>query len=516
MNFGTKSYLACSIAAVLGTGSANALTPASGAPQFTIYIGGGSAEPQPVQVAVCKLLTNVDSYTDAAGGAESGDYKVLYGSATAQIGTTGTTIPSGATVMVMYKFNGGSYVNGAIPQSNSGSNLTYPTNATSGTSGPLGTAAASTGLAAGSACSTTNNGAPTFSYTAGTTTSNLPDFGITDLEPAAFTGFNIPTTVTAVPSTSITTAHIYDLVEGVAVTQALYAVKTRWTSQEVAQILSGQITDWSLLSGDNGAPLANITGHTGNPVILIDRNVGSGTKAAGTSFFLNYPGLSGAGLAVEPESVSGLSGGATGCTATYTCYSPSASATFSTTFNGYQDIQDSSSAAVVADLGKANAAGQYAIAILSADNAPYANQVSGVNTYDFVKINGEAMDLSSGLDNINGSGTGAFSAYDNVITGAYGFFYQVAFNTRPGYLSGTTANVNFTAAMKTQLSADALAGAFSGSHFPTAAPGLVIDATNDTSSATTGVTIATRNGVSSGPLKLIKYGVTITQADDPL
>ena len=506
-SIGTKTYLACSIAALLGSGPAFANGPGT-APQHYLYTGGGSAEPQAVQAAVCSLLTNVDSYTDATGGAASGDFLILYGNASKNIGST---ITAGDSVIVYYGFKGGSYVNGAVPQAGStGSNLTYPafSQLSAGSAGLVG------GVTAGTACSA-GNGVPTYSYTAGTTTSNLPDFGITDLEATAFTGINIPTTQT--PVTVGVPDKAYDLVEGVAVTDALFKVKSRWTSAEVAQILEGAITDWSLLSGDNGAPLA--PAH--NAVILLDRNVGSGTKAAGTSFFLNYPGLTSAGLSNEPNSATGLSGvsGAnkTACKAAYACYVPYISttsfSTFSTTYTGYQDIQDTSSSAVVADLGKANAAGEYAIAILSADNSPYLHQVSGVNTYDFVKINGEAMDLSITGDDINGT---TKTAYDNVITGAYGFFYQVGFNTRTGFLGGSGDNVDLANAMKTALTADALAGAYSGVKFPLAAPGLVIDADIDTAKSTTGVTIATRAGTSSSPLKVTKFGVTITQANDPL
>jgi hypothetical protein len=511
-SFGTKSYLACSIAALLGTGTAVALPPSTTV-NHTIYIGGGSAEPQPVQAAVCQLLTNVDVYTDSATGANSGDYLVLFGSAKAAMGNP-VSIASGDSVMVIYGFKGGSYINGAIPQSGSGSNLTYPANSAI-TSAP----ATGTGQPLESGCSTaaTPDGAPTYSYTAGATVSALPDFGITDLEATAFSGINLPagTTVANIGAPD----SIYDLVEGVAVTANLYAAKSRWTSNEIAQILTGAITDWALLTGDSGAPLNNTVT---NAVTLLDRNVGSGTKAAGTSFFLNYPGGLSSGTAKEPQSATGLAvNSATKalCTSTYTCYVPFISTTsfssFSTSVTGYQDIQDTSSSAVVSDLMKAQAAGMYAIAILSADNSPYLHQVGSANTYDFVEINGEAMDLGTSTDNINGT---AHTSYDNVITGAYGFFYQVAFNTRSGFLATGTGSdqVDFSLAMKTALQSDTLAGANSGNNFPLSAPGIVIDADIDHSSSTKGVTIATRNKLSTAPLVITKFGVTITPANDPL
>src|SRR5271168_1532620 len=110
-NLMKTSYLACSIAVALGTSAAHAVVPTT-TPGLVVYSGGGSAEPQPIEAAFCRLFNNVDDYTDAAKGAVRGDYLVLYGTAIKAIGS----IPAGTNVLYFYKFNGGSYANGGIPQ----------------------------------------------------------------------------------------------------------------------------------------------------------------------------------------------------------------------------------------------------------------------------------------------------------------------------------------------------------------------------------------------------------------
>src|SRR5277367_1231938 len=123
MKMSTKaSYLACSIAAALGSNAAFAVGPGV-TPDFVFYYGGGSAEPQAVGAATCRLMSNVDLYSSTAGGKADTKYYILYGTTTA----TNGSVPSGKNVMVMYKFNGGSYTNGGQPQSPASVGLPYPT-----------------------------------------------------------------------------------------------------------------------------------------------------------------------------------------------------------------------------------------------------------------------------------------------------------------------------------------------------------------------------------------------------
>ena len=505
------SYLACSIAVALGTGVAHAVVPTT-TPGLVVYSGGGSAEPQPIETAFCRLFNNVDNYTDAAKGAVSSDYLVLYGTAINAIGS----IPAGTNVLYFYKFNGGCYPNGGIPQAGSQSaagtaqNLTFPTTAS------VLSASLLTPGTQGTVCTTAQKGLPTFGYTANVNNPQLPDFGITDVEVSLFSGLNNPTTspLVTVGSPSL----VYDLVEGVAVTNSLFTgvgpsgtlpgvnKKTNFTRAEVAGILSGNITDWHNVYADNGSPVAP----AGTGIILIDRNVGSGTKAGGTSYFLGFPGAGAA--AVTPNSVSNLAGDGNGAGGLNGAGYSGALQKVQTS----QDVLDSNSAAVVNDLTTANSAGLLAVAILSVDNPPALNQgTTGVNQFDFTKINGVAMDGGTSTDNINGTNG---SSYINVINGSYDFFYQVNFNQRSGFSTGAPANnVAFANGLKAALQSPTLAGVNLNVQFPLATNGIVIDG-DTVSSLATGVTVTSRGGSSpSAPKVVLKVsGSVITPGNDPL
>jgi hypothetical protein len=505
------SYLACSIAVALGTNAAHAVVPTT-TPGLVVYSGGGSAEPQPIETAFCRLFNNVDLYSDAQK-ATSGSYMVLYGTAINAIGS----IPAGTNVLYFYKFNGGSYPNGGIPQAGSQSaagtaqQLNFPT-----TASVLGTASLLTAGTQGTVCTAAQKGLPTYGYTPTLGNNQIPDFGVTDVEVSLFAGVNNPTTLPLVSVGSPALA--YDLVEGVAVTNSLFTgvgpsgaalsginKKTNFTRAEVAGILAGTITDWNDIYADNGSPVAP----AGSGIILIDRNVGSGTKAGGTSYFLGVPGLG--SLETQPNSVTNVAqtgngaGGVNGAG-----YGPALALTQTS-----QDVQATSSSADVADLISANNASLLAITILSVDNPPALNQSTGGNPYDFVKINGVAMDGNTATDNINGS-TG--SSYINVINGSYDFFYQVNFNERSGFSTGAPANnAAFAAGLKAAMQTPSLAGVNAKAQFPLATNGIVIDG-DTASSLATGVTVTSRSGNSASTPKVVLKvaGGTIVPGSDPL
>ena len=504
------SYLACSIAVALGTSAAHAVVPTT-APGLIVYSGGGSAEPQPIETAFCRLFNNVDDYSDLQKS-PSGSYLILYGTAINAIGS----IPAGTNVLYFYKFNGGSYANGGIPQAGSQSaagtaqQLNYPT-----TASVLGTASLLTAGTQGTVCTAAQKGLPTFGYTPTLGNNQIPDFGVTDVEVSLFASFNNPTTLPLVSVGSPSVA--YDLVEGVAVTNSLFTgvgptgatltginKKTNFTRAEVAGILSGTITDWHDVYADNGSPVAP----AGSGIILIDRNVGSGTKAGGTSYFLGFPGLG--SRALTPNSVSNAAGTGNGAGGVNGAgYGPTLQKVQTS-----QDVLDTSSAAVVSDLTTANNNSLLAIAILSVDNPPALNQSTGGNPYDFTKINGVAMDGNTSTDNINGA---MGSSYINVINGSYDFFYQVNFNERSGFSTGAPANnAAFAAGLKAAMQSPGLAGVNANAQFPLATNGIVIDG-DTASSLVPGVTVTSRSGDSASTPKVVLKlaGGTITPGNDP-
>jgi len=270
---------------------------------------------------------------------------------------------------------------------------------------------------------------------------------------------------------------VYDDVFGVVVTNALYAgttafphAKTSFTKEEVAGILSGAVQNWNQLFSDDGTQLP------GAPVWLLDRGSGAATKAVGNQYFLNYPAGIATGGFVPPRSVTSA-----GVNAGYTD-------TVLSLTTGYQDVKEGSNAAIVSDLQNANGHGDYAVAILNAEFAPALEQVGGVNQYSFVKIGGNGlasssgkqvpglgMDSGVGADDINGITS---TSYSNVVTGAYDFVYQNSFNTRAGFLSGSTPNAKWTAALKSLFQSESIAGAYAHLAFPGAVTGVLIDPAN--------------------------------------
>jgi hypothetical protein len=452
MNSSTRiSLVAAAVSTVLGT-SAHAL-PASAwnGPITTFYAGGGSAEVQAVYVAVSKLLTNVDVYTDGTGTAlhpQSLSYLIISGTATKAFGT----VASGSAVGFIYKYNGGSFPNGAVPEYTATA-LAYPTNA------QIATAAALALPTGGNAAQFPSSIYPDFKFAPGATTSVTPDWGITDEEPALF---NFPYNLNggaAVTLSGGTATPLYVAPFGVALTNSIYQFKHNFSKAEVAGILNGTVSDWSQLQADTGSTAGQALPAGG--IILLDRGSGSGTKAAGSTYFLDYPaGSFKIGGAITPESVVtspfNANGGYTGAlqlTATQ------------------QDIKEPSSAAEADDLVAANQAGLGAIAILGLEYPPaFEQHTSGTNDYWFVSINGAYPDAQTGTDNVN-SPTGGSTQYTNIINGKYDFAMQTSFNTA----GAVTTLSAFEAAVFANLNAASISGANTGLPFPQSTEGVLLD-----------------------------------------
>jgi hypothetical protein len=186
----------------------------------------------------------------------------------------------------------------------------------------------------------------------------------------------------------------------------------------------------------------------------------------------------------------------------------------------YQDVREASSGAIVTDLKAAQAAGQRAIAILGLEFPPALNQVSGANVYSFVKIDGVGVDTGTAGDNING-GHGGSSAtkYTNAVLGSYDFFFQNSFNTRAGFLAGTSDKAKFAQEVLTDLSKSTIAGANAGLAFPSAVPGILLDPIT-VGSQDPGVVLGSRFGNSSSVLLPVfdaaNLGAPINFGSDPL
>jgi hypothetical protein len=508
---GRNNLLAAAVATVLGTGAAHALGP-SATYNYTFYAAGGSAQEDAAYVAVSGLLqpSTMDVYTDTNTTVASGNYLIVtgttntVGSAALGVGTTPEN------VLFFYKFNGGSFPNGVAPQyyaaGTASSQLAYPQISSFATAVTTGAAAASP----------PNPNTPTYTFTAVDTNSQSPDWGLSDEEVSLFNYTNNLNGVAPLANitTNIATDGIYDDVFGVAITAALYNgttgfphPKTNFTKQEVQGILGGAVQNWNQLFADDGTQMPNL------PLWLLDRGSGSGSKAAGNQYFLNYPGAIDSGGALNPHSVT-----PSGVNAGYTD-------TVLNLSGGYQDVKEASNAAIVTDLSNANnnAANPYAVAILVTEFAPAYNQNGkGSNQYAFAKINGTGIDTGGATDNINGTTS---TSYTNVVTGAYDFVFQNSFNSRKNApLTSTAAGALWEAAVKTQLQKETLAGANAGVAFPKAVTGILIDP-GVAAAQDGGVIMWYRNKISTSPDQINFDATTvntvagkqvITYGSDPL
>ncbi|HXW74488.1 MAG TPA: hypothetical protein VEK10_06715 [Steroidobacteraceae bacterium] len=476
MNLKGKSLIAAAVAAALGSGAAVALPPTS-TPAFVLYAAGGSAQANAFSVAANTILSSPDSYSDSTSACtDSGSYRVWFGATTAAIGT----ITAGTNILLLYKFNGGSFVNGVNPQTAAGATLAYPQ-----TSAILST------LTTSQSC--TNAGAPKYFYSdSGQLTNNQqPDWGVSDVEVPLFQGINNPGTApSGTCATNVTNANcnggpaptvgaadgIYDNLFGIAVTHNVYTStshpKTNFSRAEMAGIIRGTISDWSQLYDDNGSQMA------AGGIIFLDRGPGSGTKASGNQYFLGYPG-SGSSAQLPHSATKGYTGTSLADSQTY------------------QDVNESSTTNVINDLINAFNDGLQAVAVLGLENPPALHQgTCGSNCYDFTKINGVAVDTQGASDNINGT---VATSYINVVTGAYDFFYQNSFNTRSGVIGGSTPGDLVAAQVEATMQAAGFVGANSSKSFPAAVNGTLQDA-DKLSAATKGGTLPTRNKVSPAPL----------------
>lgn len=503
MNSSKIGLVAAAVAAAMGSTSAFALSPSATATAINagdvVYTGGGSAQVNALLVALNSLFTSgtQDYFTDNTTGGNSANYLIISGSANATLAAA-LGVATGTNYVVEYRFSGGSFPNGGLP-------IAAPTTANAL---PFPTVTdLSAAVATGAAYPL-----PTFKYSSTYPNKQLTALGLTDTELPLF-NFTDNLNGTAALSFSLLNGlgtAIYDDVEGVAITSALAGVKSNFSRAEVEGILAGTITTWTQLYGDNGHPLTNPSGQTG--IYLLDRGSGSGTKAAGNAYFLEYPIATTSTIAgaASPRSVNAH---------TISNYTDTALVTSS----GYQDVKEASSGAIVADLQKANTAGQYAIAILATEFPPVDNQVTtGTNSYVFAKIDGLGIDTGydstttastiTGFfhDNINTPSKGndanghAFgTSYTNVINGSYDFFYQNSFNLPQSGPGATGLASAFASAIQTALSSPTLASANSGSSFPTSVAGVVLDPLTIGTPGTKGMTLYSRQANSAAPLQPI-------------
>lgn len=274
-------HVAAAIAAILGTAAgtgAEAAAPptlaqAAAAP-FQLYISGSSAASKAVlgalQVNLCGGAVNALS---VAGSPNTNFGAVSCAPASGVAGANGTNFYT-----VYYRFEGGS-VTGALPIANNDAVEQLDL-----TKSSFITCTGNTCTATVTGTSAANGTTDTFG---GAVSPHAVQLGILDVEPAALVGNNYPTIYSTTawgknnPSgvAALASGVLFDEVYGIYVnTGTTPGIKKplSLSTQMVQNLLTKQITDWSQVTDTSGAQVSS----TSIPVVIVNREVGSGSRAA--------------------------------------------------------------------------------------------------------------------------------------------------------------------------------------------------------------------------------------------
>jgi len=286
----TNTRLAAAIAAVLAAGTAGAAghplaTPAvANSPDVPLYIAGSSAAKNAVLAALeTGLCGGTYALYSSTGNTNFYAVSCTPSSSTGISGANGTNV-----FTIWYRDEGGS-VTGALPIV-SGSSINQ-LNLSNASGGPVNY----TVLVSGS--SATNGIDDSF----GPSTAVMKEpvqFGITDVEPGALTGDNYPSaykssvygTATASQLAGLGKTALFQQVFGIFVNTksggtftAAEQASLSLSKAAITNILQGNGTDWSLVSDTSGNPVT--TGLGNNPITIVNREQGSGSRTAASIYF---------------------------------------------------------------------------------------------------------------------------------------------------------------------------------------------------------------------------------------
>ncbi len=226
-----------------------------------ISISGASAVQKGFTGIIGNLFAGTPTYftnkSGAAPAVDSADYIGVFGTLAAGTGTW-----AGQTAIVLYRVSGGS-VYGVDPVARA-----TPITALNLTGASCGSVAGGLGTAA----------APHFC----TTTTKVPDAGVSDVAPALFKapinteGETAASSLTAIELASLKATPIYGLAFGLPVTSNVPAT-TKFTRSLVAAIMTGNVGTWDEVDGTTGE------------IVICRRTPGSGTQAVMNLWAGNFP-----------------------------------------------------------------------------------------------------------------------------------------------------------------------------------------------------------------------------------
>jgi ABC-type phosphate transport system substrate-binding protein len=262
----------------------------------SLYIAGSSAAQPSFATALANDLFDSGGETTiaapAVAGSANGNFKAYCGAAKAG---NGAGVATGAIVTVYYRGEGGSVV-GALPIAANKPikflNLNLP------------------------GCAVTNPSVVGLSANVGTTdgwtgcvTTHAVEMGVTDLEPGQFHTPNYPSaystavfgSATQAQLAALTQTPLFQQVFGLFVNTSginggASAQAIDLSRETAAAILSGNYADWSSVPTSSGGAVSS----TSQPITIVNREAGSGTRTGATIYFLGTNCVTFAGALSDP------------------------------------------------------------------------------------------------------------------------------------------------------------------------------------------------------------------------
>lgn len=350
----------------------------------TLFISGSSALQNGIgQIAQSLFVAGtLDVYFNgtAAGVASGANYRAYSGTVAAGVGIPATL--AGQNV-VIYETGAGGSINGVNPVA-------------------LRTAVASlslTGCVAATAITDAVTGAPLYSCP-NTVATTVPDAGISDVEPALFTGINLPAGAAALNAAQLATLTStvgIGQVMGVIATTNVPATSPIWnlSKGQVAGLMGGTVLDWNQID-PTVVPASK-------SIVVCRRQAGSGTQAAINASVFGAPCMQwplvpstyANSAGVVPGSNLPVAAGSTVVVENSSSGALAACMTAAVNGTGTQAISLASGAMVLA--GTAGSvvlsAGNYGIGVMGLDRPAKTGEL-----YQFVNINGVAPTLANAAD----------------------------------------------------------------------------------------------------------------------
>jgi ABC-type phosphate transport system substrate-binding protein len=343
--------IAAAVAVAIGGASAAHAAPATpaqcAAAADTLYVAGSSAAQPSFATALASDLFDANGETTISATGGNGNFKAYGGFAKAG---NGAGITAGNIVTVYYRGEGGSVV-GALPiVSNKPVKQLDLRTAACQVAGPV-----------------VNGTSATVGTTDGWTgcvSTHAVEMGVTDLEPTVFTAPNYPSaysttvfgTANVTQLSKLTSTPLFQQVFGLFVNTAginggAVGQAINLTRQTAAAILEGAYIDWSAVPSATGGAVST----TSQPITLVNREAGSGTRTGATIYFLGTNCASLPGTLSDP----GPDGYATGDVLATAAATNGAITYASIDNNGKQANLSMASLSTVAPSNLAATSGQY-------------------------------------------------------------------------------------------------------------------------------------------------------------